>query len=50
MLNALKDTRPMPSDKVMSSVWSALRKGFLRHQVGAMTDIDQTKSKNFHLI
>lgn len=37
MLAAMKYAVPMPTDSGMTVVWSAMRKGFIRHQMGVMT-------------
>lgn len=36
MLAAMQHAIPMPTDKAMSIVWSAMRKGFIRHQMGVL--------------
>ncbi len=37
MLLAMKFAKPMPTDSAMTIVWSAMRKGMLRHQAGVMS-------------
>ncbi len=41
MVQALDNSSPMSSDSQMSYVWSAMNKGFLRHQVGVL-DAEQS--------
>lgn len=43
MILALEDAVAMPENSNMSIVWSALRKGFLRHQAGVMNAEDSAK-------
>lgn len=37
MIEQLSLSRPLPNDRAMVHVWSAMGKGFLRHQAGLMT-------------
>lgn len=43
MLSAMKHAIPMPTEEAMTIVWSALRKGMLRHQMGVLNAKEASK-------